>query len=130
MISKLESTNSDWVYSLRNIWSKDKQYICRDDCESLGKWQAWTKTNMVDTNCYCIPREIATKIASLWHSGWGEDRVVFYALHNNFNNYTCTGKYTVNYRLGGNEGSVTKEFFEQGNKVMNEFYNGEYPWTK
>lgn len=130
MISTIESTKCQWAYSLRNICSPSGEYILRDNCESLGKWSAWTKTNMVDTNCYCIPKEIAIKIASFWHSGWGEDRVIFKILHDNFNNYECSGKYTINYRLGGNEGSVTKEFFEQGNKIMKETYSGKYPWTK
>jgi hypothetical protein len=85
---------------------------------------------MIDTNCYCIPREIAIKIASFWHSGWGEDRVIFNVLHNNFPNYECTGEYTVNYRLGGNEGSVNKEFFIHGNSLMMQKYNGKFPWRK
>lgn len=128
VISSLESTGSQWAYSLRNIYSPDGVYLLQDNCESLGKWPAWTNTNMVDTNCYCIPKEIAIKIASFWHSGWGEDRVIFNVLHNNFDKYVCSKEYTINYRLGGNEGSVTKEFFEQGNKIMNEKYNRKYPW--
>jgi glycosyltransferase involved in cell wall biosynthesis len=130
MISTIELSGSQWAYSLRNIYSPNGEYLLQDNCESLGKWSAWTNTNMVDTNCYCIPKEIAIKIASFWHSGWGEDRVIFNVLHNNFNNYECSGKYTINYRLGGNEGSVTKEFFEHGNKIINETYKGKYPWAK
>ena len=130
MINTIETTGCQWAYSLRNIYSVDGKYLLRDDCESLGKWKAWTNTNMVDTNCYCIPREIAIKIASFWHSGWGEDRVIFNVLHHNFNNYECTGEYTINYRLGGNEGSVTKEFFERGNYIMAKEYNGNFPWSK
>jgi len=47
-----------------------------------------------------------------------------------FTNFGCTGKYTVNYRLAGNEGSVRKEFFEFGNEQMKKQYNGVYPWRK
>jgi hypothetical protein len=36
----------------------------------------------------------------------------------------------VNYCLGGNEGSVKKEFFEYGNGIMLEKYNGKLPWKK
>jgi hypothetical protein len=32
--------------------------------------------------------------------------------------------------VNGNPGSVTPEFFENGNRVMNEKYNGEFPWQK
>lgn len=130
MIHTIESTGCQWAYSLRNICSPDGEYILQDNCESLGKWSAWTNTNMVDTNCYCIPKAIAVDIARFWHSGWGEDRVIFKILNENFQNYECSGKYTINYRLGGNEGSVTKEFFERGNNVHIEKYLNGYPWVK
>jgi len=32
--------------------------------------------------------------------------------------------------VNGNPGSVTAEFFEQGNEVMNKRYNGVFPWQK
>ena len=129
MINTIESTGCQWAYSLRNIYSSDGDYLLQDNCESLGKWKAWTQTNMVDTNCYCIPRSIAVDISRFWHSGWGEDRVIFSILNENFPNYECSGKYTINYRLGGNEGSVTKEFFEHGNSVIDYQYKGKYPWV-
>ena len=130
MIDTLEKTGSDWVYSLRNITDKDSNFICRDDCESLGKWEAWTKCFHIDTNCYCLKREIAVAIAGVWHGGWGQDRVVFQTLKQHFQKYECTGEYTVNYRLDGNPGSVTKEFFEHGNYVMAQQYDGNLPWSK
>jgi hypothetical protein len=30
--------------------------------------------------------------------------------------------------VDGGQGSVTAEFFENGNKIMNEKYNGVFPW--
>lgn len=73
---------------------------------------------------------MAVKLASVWHGGWGQDRVFYSALLQHFNNYACTGEYTVNYRVDGNAGSVNAEFFQNGNQIMNERYNGVFPWRK
>lgn len=128
MINKLEETESDWIYSLRSIVNKNGDFLLLDDCESLGKWEAWTKTNHIDTNCYCLKREVAVAIAGAWHGGWGQDRVVFQALRQYFPKFQCTGEYTLNYRLDGNAGSVSKEFFEHGNAEMVKLYGENFPW--
>ena len=52
------------------------------------------------------------------------------AIAQHFPRFDCTGEYTVNYRVNGNPGSVTAEFFENGNEIMNKRYNGEFPWRK
>lgn len=128
MINTLENTKSDWVYSLRKITDKEGNFLCYDDCESLGQWEAWTKTYHIDTNCYCLKTEVAITISGAWHGGWGQDRVVFQTLRQYFPNYKCSNNYTLNYRLDGNPGSVSKEFFEHGNSEMNKKYNGNFPW--
>jgi len=128
-INTIQEKNLDWSYSLRNIYNEDT-FSCRDNCESLGKWETYHGTNHIDTNCYCIKTEVAIKIASVWHGKWGQDRVIFNVLKTHFKNFDCTGLYTVNYRTGGNSGSVTTEFFENGNRIMNEKYNGVFPWRK
>ena len=40
-IKTIEENDLDWSYSLRKICDKDGNYICNDDCESLGKWQTY-----------------------------------------------------------------------------------------
>lgn len=130
-ISTIESQNLDWSYSLRSIYDKDKNFLVNDNCESLGKWPVFSNDyNHIDTNCYCIKTEVAIRIAQVWHGGWGQDRQWFGVLAQHFTKFDTTGKYTVNYRVGGNEGSVKKEFFEYGNKIMNDKYNGVFPWRK
>jgi hypothetical protein len=104
--------------------------VCNDDCESLGKWKTYHGVNHIDTNCYCIKTEVAIKLAQVWHGGWGQDRIWLNVLSQHFSKFDCTGKYTVNYRVDGNAGSVNADFFLNGNKVMNEKYNGEFPWRK
>ena len=129
-INTIKSKNLDWCYSLRDIYKKDGTYICHDDCESLGKWQTYHGINHVDTNSYCLKTEIGVKLASVWHGGWGQDRVFLATIAQHFNKFDCTGEYTVNYRVDGGKGSVNAEFFINGNDVMNKKYNGVYPWRK
>lgn len=118
----------DWCYSLRKIHDKDGNFICNDDCESLGKWNTYHGLNHIDTNSYFIRTNVAIALATAWHGGWGQDRIFYSALSQHFPNYDCTKAYTVNYRVDGGPGSVNAEFFMNGNKIMNEKYNGEFPW--
>ena len=130
-VDLIEKNDLEWCYSLRKICDKDGNFICKDDCESLGKYESFEKNVFhCDTNTYCLPRMTAIQCASAWHGGWGQDRIYLKAISHYFTKSDCTGEYSVNYRIGGNEGSVRKEFFEYGNKIMNERYNGEFPWRK
>ena len=129
-IDTIESKNLDWCYSLRDVYNKDGTFVCHDDCESLGKWQTYHGINHVDTNTYCLKTDIGVKLASVWHGGWGQDRVFLATIVQHFNKFDCTGEYTVNYRVDGGKGSVTSDFFINGNDVMNKKYNGEFPWRK
>ena len=129
-IQTIEEKNLDWCYSLRQIYDKDGNFVCTDDCESLGKWQTYHGVNHIDTNCYCLKTEIAIKLAQVWHGGWGQDRVFLSAMSQYFPKFDCTGEYTVNYKVDGNPGSVNADFFHNGNKIMNDKYNGVFPWRK
>jgi hypothetical protein len=129
-IDTIEQNNLDWCYSLRMIYDKNGKYLCNDDCESLGKWPTFQGSHHIDTNCYCIKTSIAIHIASVWHGGWGQDRVFLSTIAQHFTKFDCNGKYTVGYRLDGNAGSVTSEFFENGNEIMSEKYNEVFPWVK
>lgn len=129
-VQTIRKTGADWSYSLRKIMDKDGNYLVNDDCESLGKWDCFQNYKHIDTNCYCIKTDVAKQIASAWHGGWGQDRVFLANISKYFPKYECTSEYSVNYRVNGNAGSVKKEFFEQGNEIMNEKYKGEFPWRK
>jgi hypothetical protein len=119
----------DWCYSLRNIYSKDKIFLCRDDCESLGKWQTFLGSHLIDTNCFIIKKEVAIKIAHTWHGQGPQDRVFTKFIMRHFMKFNCTGHYSVNYRLGSTPNSVKKEFFERGNLVMQQKYGENFPWN-
>ena len=130
LVNRIEIDKLDWAYSLRNVCDIDGNFICRDNCESLGPSWPVAGYPHVDTNCYCLKTEVATKISQIWHGGWGQDRVFLNILHNAFKKFDTTGLYTVNYKVGGNEGSVKPEFFINNNKQVEEFYNGVFPWQR
>lgn len=131
MIQTIEASGSDWCHSLRKVCDKDGTYLLDDDCESLGKWPAWVNEQvfLVDTSCYCIKRDAITKISSVWHGKWGQDRVFLANMMHHFPKFVCTGKHSLNYRLDGNPGSVTKDFFVQGNAAMAQRYTCGFPWN-
>lgn len=128
-----------WAYSLRNIIDKDGKFLCKDDCESLGKWPVWTgmrghEPNFhVDTSAYAFKREFLINVGYLWHTGYAGDRMFFHIIKTNFpeDTYACTGAYTLNYFLDGNPNSASPEFFTTGNEVVKMHYGmlrQEYPW--
>jgi len=132
LIEEIESFNFEWAYSLRNIYDENKNFICKDDCESLGRWPVWVKEDqhLVDSSSYCFTNKFLRMVGHIWDYGWGADRRFYTILKNEMNhrNYGCTGRYTLNYRLGGNEGSVKPEFFIKGNEVMRTKYE-KFPWS-
>jgi len=127
---KAIETGAQWAYSLRKIYDKNGNYICDDNCESLGKWPIFFNNDAyhIDTSSFAIRRDIAVNIGHAWYGQWGADRQFFSNLKKFFPNFECTGKHSMCYRLDGNSNSVTKEFFEEGNRFTKEKYQGNYPW--
>ncbi len=120
----MKSNNLDWVYSLRNIYSNGN-FVCEDNCESLGKWESFQNYKLTDTNCYCIKTSIASQVASAWHGGFGQDRIFYNTLSQYFPKFDCTGLYSVNYKT-----CLNPNFFLSGNEIMTSKFNGEFPWKK
>jgi glycosyltransferase involved in cell wall biosynthesis len=136
LIQTMESKNLDFSFSLRKIYSPEGKYITDDNCESLGKWPIFMSRRspygeqfLIDTSSFCFKREFIQKTCHFWHSGWGGDRKYFYAIKEHAK-YDTNGKHTLCYRLDGNTNSVTKEFFETGNKTQDQYYGGKFPWLK
>lgn len=135
LVNKIEKNDLLWAYSLRNIYDKDGNFLCKDDCESLGKWPVWNNKDSyhVDTSSYAFRREFLIKVASLWHQGYGGDRIFFNLIKQNFapNTFDCSGHYSLNYYLDGNPKSADPAFFNLGNDHMRNFYGmlrQEFPW--
>ncbi len=129
LIESCTSSNLPWSHSLRKIVRENGEFVCNDDCESLGSYKGFQNYNLVDTNSYCFMTKFITKIASVWHGGWGQDRV-FYDVCKKISDGACSKKYTLNYRLGGNEGSVKEQFFIYGNNATLSLYKGKLPWKE
>lgn len=117
-----------WAFSLRKIIDKNGNYICNDDCESLGHLdQPWDKSpNLIDTGCYFLPREIAIQLSYSWNiparppNGQLEvDRLIFKMLSEQITPFNCSKEYTLKYRVGNRKDSVQKEYFQKGNDEMN-----------
>jgi glycosyltransferase involved in cell wall biosynthesis len=119
-----------FAYSLRQIFDKDRNYLCIDNCESLGKYPIFFSHDNpqyhVDTSSYAFRREFLIQCCHLWHHGWGADRRFYNAIREN--NHGTNGKHSLCYRLDGNEGSVSQDFFIQGNILNYNHYKGKFPW--
>lgn len=129
LVNKIQS-GYDWAYSLRKIYNKDGEFLCEDNCESLGKWPVYFNEQVfhIDTSSFAVKCDVATRIGHAWYGQWGADRQFFTNLKTHFPNYACTNAHTLCYRLDGNPNSVTKEFFDQGNAVMAGKYGTDFPW--
>jgi hypothetical protein len=122
----------DWTFTLRNIIDKNDNFICQDNCESLGNLHhVWNNPNdyLVDVNCYCIKREVFIKHCLDFHkkarpeNDIEVDRALYRSLSSSSNSnnkykFESTGLHTVNYRVGNRSDSVKAEFFLKGNEVM------------
>ena len=128
----------DWVFSFRNIVDKDRKFICKDDCESLGLWPSVLNEQdyFVDVNCFFWSRQTALLVSPIWYRKFREpgvveiDRALMQGLRQAAPRYKATKKYTVNYTVGNTDLSVKGDFFIQGNKKMLEKYNGMLPWKE
>jgi glycosyltransferase involved in cell wall biosynthesis len=139
LVEKLKNGNQ-WAYSLRKIYDQKGNFICEDNCESLGIWPVYfnDQTHHIDTSSFIIDRNVATHIGHTWYGQWGADRQFFHNLKQNFPNFECTNKHTLCYRLDNNTGkgesnpnSVNKDFFIKGNKMQKEKYDTiHFPWKK
>jgi len=126
MINKIKSKDLMWSYSLRRICDERGQYVCDDDCESLGRYPAFYDhlLNFVDTNCYCFKREYLVNIAHAFYGQWGADRQFYKAAAKHLPSFGCTGEATVNYRAP----ERLFEMFREGNEQMKKAYNQPLPW--
>jgi glycosyltransferase involved in cell wall biosynthesis len=125
MINKIKSKDLMWAYSLRRIHDESGQYVCDDDCESLGRYPAVydSALNFVDTNCYCFRREFLVTVAHSFYGQWGADRPFYKVASTALPSFGCTGEATVNYRAP----ERLLEMFREGNKIMKQAYK-PLPW--
>lgn len=128
MVWTVNQREHEWCYSLRKCVNQAGEFVCNDDCDSLGIFASWKNINLVDMNCYCFKTEFLMKINSeLQTDYYWTDRLlsrVAVSTAKDFYSYGCTGLYTVNYRVRPG----AEVFFKEGNEFMNKLYNGNFPW--
>jgi hypothetical protein len=129
-------SKTEWLFCLRKIINDDG-YVCNDDCESLGNlsnvfYDNTKKNYLIDTNCYCVSKQIMLDHSTVWNKiGTNDylnpDRVFSTILMTNYHDYQCTLKYTLNYYTGNRDTSVKSDTFLAGNMIVNKRY-GRIPW--
>jgi glycosyltransferase involved in cell wall biosynthesis len=137
LVNLLKNTPNSYACSLRKITDMDGNFICNDDCESLGNWESVINDFFVDVNCFFLPKKLALQLTPIWYRRARHpkdqpevDRALTNVLRYNTIQCLVSGEYTVNYRAGNRADSVQAQFFLNGNKIMNQKYNGEFPWRK
>jgi hypothetical protein len=124
---------NDWAYSFRSIYDKDGEYLFDDICESLGEehW-AWNMEghHFAETSSVAMKTQLYRNLSNCYQSKeWGPDRLFYQHAKQLYPKFKGSKQHTVCFRLGGNPGSVTKEFFEYGNQFILDKYNGQLPWV-
>ena len=139
-IKACEENQLDWCFAMRNIY-KDGEFLCRDECESVGLWPVWYTQDHchVDTNCYCIRRDVAVKLAPHWHKSrydkdgnvqMSADTAICNILKRLHPRHAMVPQWTVNYELGSWALSPKPEFFIDGNVKFAEQHGGRLPWEQ
>jgi hypothetical protein len=123
----------DWAYSLMKVYDKDGKFLFDDICECLGEEHPAYNTgvNFAPTGSIAMKTPLYANIASVYNSrDWGPDRLFYDTAKRMYPKFRGSKNHTNCFRLGGNEGSSTAEFFLQGNKLMREHYGDKMPWQK
>lgn len=145
-VAALQRTGASWAYSLRRICTDQGVPICDDDSDSLGYWPKFASLlsvweiersekarhlqypNLVDTNCYVLPRRVASAVAPRLRGPNADSEVSSFLVRDQVG--TCSGRSTVNYSLGGTSGTPA-EWFTDGNRRIRELYDSApLPWRQ
>lgn len=123
----------DWAYSFRNVYDEDGNFVCQDNCEALGEFHpVWNGEDhhFVDLCMWGMKTDVLKQISSIFSMPTlMADRLFYRNARALFPLMVGTGKYTLNFTLGGACG-VKKEFFELGNAHILQKFNGQLPWIE
>ena len=128
MVQLIKNNNLEWSYSLRKVVDAEGNFICEDNCDSLGIFPNYKNIPFVDMNCYCFRTEFLLKVAGIFQTpSYNCDRALYrkaVAMCSDYHEFGGTGRYTVSYRIKTEQ---TKWFLD-GNEIMQQLYNGNFPW--
>lgn len=129
--------NLDWGFSLRKFVNPEGKPFCNDDFDSLGFWPCvYSETQwLVDNSCYAMTRKTAKEFGMHWVTPGVGDRAILSALKASQKRAGCTGKYTVNYRVGGSAPPADSDYYKINTLAITELYPKDkfpegFPWTK
>jgi hypothetical protein len=132
-----QTAQIQWLYCLRKIENDSQGYVCGDNCESLGHLNPVFYNNadrLIDTNCYCIRRDLMLACSFIWNlkgtnDATNPDRVFSKKLMTEYPHFVCTQQYTLNYYTGNRDTSVKSSLFVKGNELVLKRY-GSFPWQR
>jgi glycosyltransferase involved in cell wall biosynthesis len=119
MMQSIQSSGSDWCYSLRTIVDRDSgRFLCNDLCESLGDMYISAVNDIfIDTSAYLLKKEIAIALGPIWHAQGEVDRKVARYILDHYTNHTRVTKHSLHYAVQqGRSKSVSPQFFLENNK--------------
>lgn len=134
MVAVADHHQLDWVYSLRNIVSNNGEFICEDNCDSLGFWGSWPSVEShIDPSCYLLNYNVALEATAIWNrtgnpaENLEPDKALCRWLIGHETKGFTTGAYTVNHRLNGSANSAGANYYRYGNAEMDLIYK-DLPW--
>jgi len=123
--------DSPVAHSLRKIYTQEGEFVCRDDCQSLGPLHdSFDHPGMrhIDTNCWLVHRALAMDAAKHWCVQDVGDRSFAREMMQRYPDLPCTLEHSLNYCVESRAESARAGYFLQGNEVMRRRYPGGLPW--
>jgi glycosyltransferase involved in cell wall biosynthesis len=120
IVEMIEKHDLGWAYSYRKIVDNEGNFICEDNCESLGMQLNSDNQYLVDNSCYVVRTNVARRHSHAWYVPVISDRSFQHELMRAGLSVGTTGKHSVNYRLSKDgTGGMTAEKFINNNEWMN-----------
>lgn len=130
VVELIEAHKLGWAYSLRKIVDNEGNFICEDNCESLGMHVNSDNQYLVDNSCYVVRTDVARRHSHAWYVPIVSDRSFQAELMRAKHSTGTTGKHSVNYRLSKDgTGGMTAEKFLHNNELM-ERTRPDFNWTR
>jgi glycosyltransferase involved in cell wall biosynthesis len=119
LVEMIEKHDLGWAYSYRKIVDNEGNFICEDNCESLGMQLNSANHYLVDNSCYAVRTNVARRHSHAWYIPVVSDRSFQAELMRAGLSVGTTGKHSVNYRLSADgTGGMTAEKFIDNNEWM------------
>jgi hypothetical protein len=130
LVEMIEKHDLGWAYSLRKIVNNEGEFVCEDNCESLGCIPNAVNQYLVDNSCYVVRTDVARRHSHAWYVPIVSDRSFQSELMRAKIRCGSTGKHSVNYRLSADgTGGMTAEKFINNNGWML-LNRPDCSWTK